>query len=305
MLHSFFSIRFAAAKQFAGAVCCFCLLTVLLPLTARAQTASDSFDYPAGASLGSQNGGTGWGGAWISVNGMVIADKRTPFMGKLAATGNAVGLFADTNQFLTADRTTGFTFGQPGTTEWFSFLITRVHTNPATVAPPAYGGLSVGGYHGLFVGDTGNGFWGMDNAGKSLQGFVNASKVTNDAPTFLVLRADFHSDVDRFTLYENPTPGLPDPDISGVVKQDIEVGPSTLVQFAYGNGNAYIVDELRMGASYADVAPSLTPSAPATPAPADTGSPVTDPAPPTPAPVKHTPPSKPVKHTPKKHTTHK
>ena len=109
----------------------------------------------------------------------------------------------------------------------------------------------------------------MDNAGKSMQGFVNASRVTQDAPTFLVLCADFHSTVDKFTLYENPTPGLTDPDVPGIVKQDIEIGPSSLVQFAYGNGNAYVVDELRLGLSYADVAPSLTPTT--APAPANTG----------------------------------
>jgi len=264
----FFSFPPVARKILAGMALLSCLLACLLTVTAHAQTALDSFDYPAGATLNSQNGGTGWAGPWVAPNVMVIASKGKPFMGKMVATGNAVGIFADMNQFLTADRTAGFTFGQPGTTEWFSFLITRVHYNPAAANPPAYGGLSLGGFHGLFVGDTGNGHWGMDNAGKSLQGFVNASRVTEDAPTFLVLRADFHSDVDKFTLYENPTPGLTDPDIPGIVKQDIEIGPSTLVQFAYGNGNAYVVDELRLGSSYADVAPSLTPTVPA---PADTG----------------------------------
>ena len=239
------------------------LLLCLLPAAAHAQIAADSFDYPAGVPLNSQNGGTGWASPWITPNVTVIPSKTTPFLGKLVATGNAIGVFADTNQFLTADRTSSFTFGQPGTTEWFSFLITRVHFNAAATNPPAYGGLTVGGYHGLFVGDTGSGRWGMDNAGKSLQGFVNAGRVTEDAPTFLVLRADFHSDSDKFTLYENPTPGLAEPDIPGVVKQDIEVGPSVLVQFAYGNGNAYVVDELRLGLTYADVAPSLTPTAPA------------------------------------------
>ena len=298
----FFLFRLAARKYLAGTAFCFGLLVLLLPLSVRAQTASDSFDYPVGKPLNTQNGGTGWAAPWLSPNGVVVAGKGTPFMGKLVATGNTVGFFADTNQFLTADRTTGFTFGQPGTTEWFSFLITRVHIDPTAANPPAYGGLSLGGNRGLFVGDTGNGYWGMDNAGKSLQGYVNASKITNDAATFLVLRADFHTDVDKFTLYENPTPGLTDPDIPGVVKQDIEVGPSTLVQFAYGNGNAYVVDELRMGASYTDVAPSLTPPAPAPPAPADTSSAAPDPTPP--APVKSPPASKPAKHAPKKHKSH-
>ena len=239
------------------------LLLCLLAPTAQAQTASESFDYKAGADLSALNAGTGWASPWNAPGAKVIADTKTPFLGKLAAAGKSVGLFANPGQFLTADRATSFTFGQPGTTQWFSYLIRRVFHNPMSSNPPPYGGISLGGQHGLFFGDLGNGHWGMDNAGQSLQGFVNASHVAEDAPTFLVLRADFHRDADKFTLYQNPTPGLAEPDIPGLVKQDIEIGPSNLVQFAYGNGNAYVVDELRLGSTYAEVAPSLTPPPPA------------------------------------------
>ena len=66
----------------------------------------------------------------------------------------------------------------------------------------------------------------MDNSGKSLSGFVNTSRVI----------------------------------------QDVEISQSNLIQLAYGNGNAYVVDEIRLGSTYAEVTPSLTstPSAPTT-----------------------------------------
>ncbi len=252
------------------------LLLCLLASSAHAQTASESFDYHAGADLNALNGGTGWATPWNAPGAKVITDTKTPFLGKLRVSGKALGLFANPTQFLTADRTTSFTFGQPGTTQWFSFLITRVHFNPAGIAPPAYGGLSFGANPGLFVGDLGNGHWGMDNSGKSLSGFVNASRVTQDAPTFLVVQADFHRGADKFTLYQNPTPGLAEPDVPGLVKQDVEISQSNLIQLAYGNGNAYVVDELRLGSTYAEVSPSLTPS---TPAPVETSVAVTDLAP--------------------------
>lgn len=238
------------------------LLLCLLTPSAFAQSAAESFDYKAGGDLNGASGGTGWSAPWIAPGAKVILDTKTPFLGKLIASGKAVGLFANPTQFLTADRTTSFTFGQPGTTQWFSFLITRVHFNPAGTTPPAYGGLSFGANPGLFVGDIGNGHWGMDNSGRSLSGFVNASRVAENAPTFLVVRADFHRDADKFTLYQNPTPGLAEPDIPGLVKQDVEISQSNLIQLAYGNGNAYIVEEIRLGSTYAEVAPSLTPAPP-------------------------------------------
>jgi len=240
-----------------------CLVAGLHGPSVLAQSAAESFDYKAGADLNAASGGTGWSTPWNAPGAKVILDTKTPFLGKLVASGKAVGLFANPTQFLTADRTTSFTFGQPGTTQWFSFLITRVHFNPAGTTPPAYGGLSFGANPGLFVGDIGNGHWGMDNSGKSLSGFVNASRVAENAPTFLVVRADFHRDADKFTLYQNPTPGLAEPDIPGLVKQDVEISRSNLIQLAYGNGNAYVVDEIRLGSTYAEVAPSLTPAPPA------------------------------------------
>ena len=252
------------------------LLLCLLASSAHAQTASESFDYHAGADLNALNGGTGWATPWNAPGAKVILDPKTPFLGKLVVSGKAVGLFANPTQFLTADRTTSFTFGSPGTTQWFSFLITRVHFNPAGITPPAYGGLSFGANPGLFVGDLGNGHWGMDNSGKSLSGFVNASRVAQNAPTFLVVQADFHRGADKFTLYQNPTPGLAEPDIPGLVKQDIEISQSNLIQLAYGNGNAYVVDEIRLGSTYAEVAPGLTP---AVPTPVETPAAVTDLAP--------------------------
>jgi len=72
---------------------------------------------------------------------------------------------------------------------------------------------------------------------------------------YLVVRADFLPGNDTFTLYQNPTPGLAAPDVSGVVKTDLNQAATSAVQLAYGNGNTYTVDEVRLGSTYAAVAP--------------------------------------------------
>ena len=73
---------------------------------------------------------------------------------------------------------------------------------------------------------------------------------------FLVLRADVLSGNDRFTLYVNPTPGGPEP-ASGAVKTDLDLG--TVPGLTIYSTGAFSLDEIRVGTTFADVAPSAVP----------------------------------------------
>ena len=72
--------------------------------------------------------------------------------------------------------------------------------------------------------------------------------------TLLVLRADFTSGIDKFTLYVNPTPGGAEP-LAGAGKQDVDIGAVTGLTL-YSTG-AYSVDEIRVGTTFADVVPTV------------------------------------------------
>ena len=238
------------------------MLASLPTAAVQAQSAVDTFDYALGSPLASQGGGTGWATPWDGDAATVVTAVPTDPKRKLPSGGHGVGVQAATGQYLTANRGTAFTFGLPGTTEWFSFTIVRVFSAGAGTPPP-YGGLALGRRRGLTVGDLGDGRWGMDTSGPpALDHVVDVGRVSDNIPVFLVLRADFRDDGDKFTLYQNPTPGLKAPNVPGVIKTDLTLDPTNTVEIVYGNGNAYVLGALRLGKTYAAVAPTATPPLP-------------------------------------------
>ena len=235
---------------------------VPLPFLSPGQAATDSFQAAPGATLSGQGGGTGWAGNWSGTGALVAAGSLADPSGALTVGGQSVHLSAPGGQFVSLNRRLAFLLGGENTTAWISFTIKRTRLTPAT-APPAFGGVCLG-LTGrdpqLFIGDTGSGRWGMNTAGG--QGTVNARRVEVNVPVFLVVRADFRPGGDRFTLYQNPTPGRIAPNVAGVVKTDLTISGVDGVALTAGNGNAYTLDELRLGISYHNVAPSCLKHAP-------------------------------------------
>jgi hypothetical protein len=78
---------------------------------------------------------------------------------------------------------------------------------------------------------------------------------------FLVLKAEFGAagGNDRFTLYANPTPGGAEP-AGGAVKTSSNIGTVTGLTL-YSTG-AFSFDEIRVGTTFADVAPGGAPVVP-------------------------------------------
>ncbi len=146
--------------------------------------------------------------------------------------------------------------GANGTTAYVSFLI-----QPAGVLNDGFingfFGLTVNGSLGneLFIGKPGGGAveeYVIENRG----GF---GQLTSGVPTvvgrttLLVVKAQFQAGNDVFTLYVDPTPGRPEPS-SPVVKTDLDLG--TVSRIGIYSTGAFIIDEIRIGTTYADVVPS-------------------------------------------------
>lgn len=88
----------------------------------------EGFNYPAGSGINSQNGGTGWSGAWFTPGGLdATVDAATLTSGTLAVSGGALSTagFQPPNQgssVATWDRFLGTPLGADNTTAYLSFL---------------------------------------------------------------------------------------------------------------------------------------------------------------------------------------
>ena len=128
------------------------LTVAALPVSAQL-IAYDGFDYAAGNDLYSQNGGSGWGGAWLSrsevLGGGSIVTNQAPIqagslsysdgVNSLLTTGNHSRMFGAPGVSLELARNLGAPAGgADGTSIYMSFLIQRTGDaqSPATTSPP-------------------------------------------------------------------------------------------------------------------------------------------------------------------------
>ncbi|MDH3739360.1 MAG: DUF4347 domain-containing protein, partial [Alphaproteobacteria bacterium] len=232
-----------------------------------AATADDDFSYPVGA-LAGNGGGTGWTGAW---------GNPPPFVGSIQT--NATGLAHPTGGLDTAggsvqvdanlagvpvyqERDLASPLGTVDETIWASFLL-----QPDEITDPnnSYMGLTFGiggaSTNQLFVGYSGTDFkmnsWGGGGVNIDVPGVVSGETV------FLVVKIDIlASGNETATLYVNPTAGLTNPDVAGsATKTDLDLGTFSTISIAGGRDGATndsLLDQIRIGSSFADVAPSLT-----------------------------------------------
>lgn len=205
------------------------------------------------------NTGSGFNGAWRQGGFNVFAAGYTSSEGSLSFGGLATGggkvssgAFSAING---AIRDLAQPLGADNTTAYLSFLLRPQGTLNAGIFGGFFG-VTLSGSLGneLFVGKPGAGAleeYVLENRG----GF---GQVTSGAPTvqgqtaFLVVRADFMPGNDIFTLYVNPAPGAAEP-AAGAVKTDLNLG-SVARAGIYSTG-AFSVDEVRIGATYAEVTP--------------------------------------------------
>jgi hypothetical protein len=243
------SARFKARRQ----LCVIAPLLVLAIAPAARADLYEGFNYPPGPSLG---GGTIGAGSLADPSG-TLATSANHLTG-----GNGVERLIAPFQ----------TIGTPGTDVWISWLQRRDRD------VPGFHGLNVmqrkdsGGsttYTGLyFIGEPGS---GAGNGSYVIGSGDDNTVVSSGVPAapnqtaFLVAHLQFQDGNDLATLYVNPTPGTQPPaggfTFSG---RDMPAIRPYLAFMGSGTGVTYDFDELRIGSSYAAVAPAV-PEPPAAP----------------------------------------
>jgi hypothetical protein len=239
----------------------------LFPTAAEAALlAYDGFSYaPAGSDLLGSWAGIGFSTPWrpggfnasfntnydiqtgsLSFGGLVTNDNR--------ASTNAVTAIAGlTRDFVTP-------LGVPGTTRYASFLLRPEGQLHAGAFNGFFGVvLEQPGEPELFIGKSGGGAidrYVLENRGGSLQVSSGVPTVVGET-VFLVLKAQFTSGNDQFTLYVNPVPGAPEP-ATGTVKNNSNVG--TVAGLTLYSTGAFSIDEFRLGETFADVTPVPEPA---------------------------------------------
>lgn len=224
----------------------------------------ETFDsFGTSGQLDETAGGAGWANDWdvsdpnrLQVIGSSLAEQN----GLLATNGGEVR-----NQVTVpfgsvyGTRNLAQSVGADGTTAWFSFLVKPDDVSSAF----AFAGLLLGdgpGVAGHFAGQVGSSFT-VEVTGGSGRQTVSGVTASSGTTAFLVLRIDFAAGNDTMTLYVNPTPGLAAPDSTfTAVKNDVDLGTFSRVGILTGRGlstNNAEFDELRVGTTYAAVAPSL------------------------------------------------
>ena len=235
--------------------------TLLGPNRLDSPLVYEGFDYsPPGADLLGSAGGHGFSVPWAPVVGSFansnydIGDGSLSFPG-LTTSGNRVTTAALGSGFGGISRPLSTPLGEPGTTQYLSFLV-RPEGTLNEGSSNGFFGLLLDGTTDLFVGKPGGGAldqFVLENNGGTLQ-HASGTTVQVDEEYILVLRADFTSGNDVFTLYVNPTPGGSEP-TSGTIKNDINVG--TVDKLRIFSTGAFSIDEIRIGPNFADVVPSL------------------------------------------------
>lgn len=231
---------------------------------ARAQlVAYDPFNYPTGGVVGQSGGGSfGFSSPWAP--GGFNASQSSNF---LVAPGSLQrGLLATDGGRLTSGSTSvisGITrnlstpIGAGGTTRYVSFLVEPQAPLHQGVFNGFFGLLfETAGEPELFIGKPGGGAIGnyvLEDRGGSGQ-FVSNFLTTPGETALLVVKAEFMpTGNDRFTLYVNPVPGMPEPASASVFKNDSNIGSVTGLTI-YSTG-AFELDEIRLGTTFAAVTP--------------------------------------------------
>ena len=264
--------------------CALILATWLAPLGLHAaQLAYEGFDYTVGdpvntPNLGGMNGGSGWNGAWQTINGSgggvlagsLSAGANSPSGYDLLSTGNKCGLqngrrcgrhlnTSSNGPFgLFGYRDGNGRIGADGTTLYLSFMQQPNGTTPYYEFEFHNSDLGDGGRRGGIGNDvTGNNVYlrTKDGANNNVQTLIGAG---NTNVNFYVVRIDFGSPNDSVYVYQNPTsatdPGI-GPGGPTMSKTDIpDMSFSGISLGAFANDRTVMHDEIRFGTSWADVA---------------------------------------------------
>lgn len=240
------------------AVLCVLLLSSLQYASAQL-IAYEGFDLAQGEdALGGTSGGTtstGWSGVWTSTTVDVVSGLT---YGSLTTVDGAALLDAANSGAIRGLATT-FNTG----TVWISFV--SVVSNATS-----YAGVSIFNNFGnerLFIGDPGGTTnWGFQSTGLST---VTASSVSATNISFITVRIDWNVGVtnnENIYMWVNPSFGTePSTSAPSASELGININPAGNGEFINririqqgGATNNAVVDEIRIGRTWADVAPTTS-----------------------------------------------
>ena len=229
---------------------------------------NESFIYGTPATVDGQNGGSGFGGAWIEGGDVPSLDTITagsltyplwPSAGNSAVenfgplTANNSNLFRDAN-------TIAFGPGGNNNPFYIGYLVKKLTDSP--VAPPpggaadAFFGLALygpGGQDPIFIGDSSeSGNFALGTAGSpSVGGEISGKSVNLGETALLLVRLDFGPQDDTISLFVNPNLALPLPAVADATKTtDLSNLHSIGILGGFGT---YQYDEIRGGTSVDEI----------------------------------------------------
>jgi hypothetical protein len=236
--------------------CLFVLACAAHALPARASVL-ESFNYPAGMNIVGLNGGTGFSGAF-SAGGSAgtITGGNLSFAG-LDAFGNKLTTNPGSNLIVrNLDASDSFT---DGSTFYLSFMMRWDGSQASN-----WGGLQLigNGPAQLFIGHPGSGItnYSIERAAADNTAMQSNVPVVAGQTALLVARVQLVNGNDTVRLYVDPTPDGPEPSTGSspnLLGQDF----GTISQVGISTSDAYSIDEIRIGLTYASVVPAPEPAA--------------------------------------------
>jgi hypothetical protein len=223
--------------------------------------AYEPFDYPNNTKLLGQTNGIGFLGAWepggfnaTVVDVFQIKPGALSYPGLLTQGSNHLGVAEVPPQILGIAgliRVFPTNLAVAGKTYYLSFLIRPDGTNEFTSIV-----IGTGDSKELSVGKSARApRYHISQRGGTGRVFAEVPPRLGNTD-FLVVKMEFRSGPDRFTLYVNPTPGKPEP-AEGAVKEDLDLEDAEILTL-YSRG-AWSVDEIRVGTEWEDVTPVAKP----------------------------------------------
>lgn len=218
--------------------------------------ALENFDYGGVGSDLTDNGGGGsfgFSNAWRGNTSYNIASgslnsPRDP----LPLVGNSVSAVAYAEN-RGIDRSLSAPLGADDTRIYVSVLMEP----RGILGQGAYGGwfgLALRGSTDVFIGlNYSQGTYGLRIADEYRPSTVAPAI---GKPVFLVLRVDFTEGVESAYLYVNPQPGAPEPAVAQASEINLDFRALNIVSLTGPGGSAF--DAIRIGTTYADVAPATS-----------------------------------------------
>ena len=272
-------IRFRTPIQLVPVFAVFFASVVFSMTSSAALIVYEGFDYVAGSSLRTQNGGTGFAGAWANT-GNATETSTSPGLtyGDLAVSGIKATLNGQqsasangNSAFLTRDLSQ--TFGADGTTVWLSFISQRTgnKSSGGTAQPLNYQRVySLSLFSGsateqASVGELSNDpadVWSLNPDSTTIVPSVHTT-VPLDTQSFLLVRIDNIAGVsaDKAYLWVNPNLSLGEPSIgtaAATITDELTFNRIRLTVGGSQNNGATLAasgvfDEIRIGDTFADV----------------------------------------------------